>query len=82
MSWFVFSFSGDGKVNFKEFFGLLADKTKLIAESFAEQEELELRDAFHVFDKNNRGYITASDLHLILKCLGEDLNDEESMWKH
>ncbi|KAI8442016.1 hypothetical protein MSG28_005666 [Choristoneura fumiferana] len=30
--------------------------------SSAEQEERELRDAFRVFDKHNRGYICASDL--------------------
>jgi len=31
-----------------------------------------------VFDKHNRGYITASDLRAVLQCLGEDLSEEES----
>lgn len=44
----------------------------------AEDEERELRDAFHVFDKHNRGYITASDLRAVLRCLGEDLVENES----
>jgi Ca2+-binding EF-hand superfamily protein len=44
----------------------------------AAQEEQELRDAFRVFDKHNRGYITASDLTFVLKCLGENLDEEES----
>lgn len=44
----------------------------------AEQEERELRDAFRVFDKHNRGYICASDLRAVLQCLGEDLSEEES----
>ncbi|CAB0032953.1 unnamed protein product [Trichogramma brassicae] len=30
-----------------------------------------------VFDKRNRGYITASDLRAVLQCLGEDLSEEE-----
>lgn len=42
------------------------------------QEEQELRDAFKVFDKHNRGYISASDLRAVLQCLGEDLSEEES----
>lgn len=46
--------------------------------SSAEQEERELRDAFRVFDKHNRGYICASDLRAVLQCLGEDLSEEES----
>lgn len=33
---------------------------------------------FQVFDKRNRGYITASDLRVVLQCLGENLSEEES----
>lgn len=33
-----------------------------------------------VFDKHNRGYITASDLRAVLQCLGEDLSEEESKY--
>lgn len=47
-------------------------------ESSAEDEERELRDAFRIFDKHNRGYITASDLRQVLRCLGEDLREEDS----
>lgn len=49
--------------------------------SSAEQEERELRDAFRVFDKHNRGYICASDLRAVLQCLGEDLSEEESKFR-
>lgn len=52
--------------------------TDATAESSADQEERELRDAFRVFDKHNRGYITASDLRAVLQCLGEDLDEDES----
>ncbi|XP_075157282.1 uncharacterized protein LOC142230524 [Haematobia irritans] len=70
---------GDGNVSFEEFVDILSnmayeDKSGLPA---ADQEERELRDAFRVFDKHNRGYITASDLRAVLQCLGEDLDEEE-----
>uniref|UniRef100_A0A1B0G8P7 EF-hand domain-containing protein n=1 Tax=Glossina morsitans morsitans TaxID=37546 RepID=A0A1B0G8P7_GLOMM len=70
---------GDGNVSFEEFVDILSnmayeDKSGL---SVADQEERELRDAFRVFDKHNRGYITASDLRAVLQCLGEDLDEED-----
>lgn len=34
-----------------------------------------------VFDKHNRGYISASDLRAVLQCLGEDLSEEESKYR-
>ncbi|XP_011297592.1 polcalcin Jun o 2 [Fopius arisanus] len=73
---------GDGNVSLVEFVKIVsnignasaAQQTDLSQE---EQEEQELRDAFRVFDKHNRGYITASDLRAVLQCLGEDLSEEE-----
>ncbi|KAK9297907.1 hypothetical protein QLX08_008563 [Tetragonisca angustula] len=69
---------GDGNVSFEEFVEIVsnigASKT---APTDQDQEEQELRDAFRVFDKHNRGYITASDLRAVLQCLGEDLSEEE-----
>lgn len=77
---------GDGNVSFEEFVdiawsagagaggGYCEDDGKLTRE---EQEERELRDAFRVFDKHNRGFITASDLRAVLQCLGEDLLEDE-----
>lgn len=69
---------GDGNVSFEEFVDILSNMTDATAESSADQEERELRDAFRVFDKHNRGYITASDLRAVLQCLGEDLDEDES----
>ncbi|XP_043266504.1 probable calcium-binding protein CML22 [Venturia canescens] len=74
---------GDGNVSLVEFVKIVSNigsassaaaPTDLSQE---EQEEQELRDAFRVFDKHNRGYITASDLRAVLQCLGEDLSEEE-----
>ncbi|XP_035448475.2 uncharacterized protein LOC118274847 isoform X1 [Spodoptera frugiperda] len=70
---------GDGNVSFEEFVSILSKSMSGPAgnTSSAEQEERELRDAFRVFDKHNRGYICASDLRAVLQCLGEDLSEEE-----
>lgn len=70
---------GDGNVSFEEFVSILSKSTSGGGggSSSAEQEERELRDAFRVFDKHNRGYICASDLRAVLQCLGEDLSEEE-----
>ncbi|XP_018566237.1 neo-calmodulin-like isoform X2 [Anoplophora glabripennis] len=71
---------GDGNVSFEEFVdiawsaGAGSDPDHILSR---EEEEKELRDAFRVFDKHNRGYITASDLRAVLQCLGEDLSEEE-----
>ncbi|XP_063628241.1 neo-calmodulin isoform X1 [Cydia splendana] len=69
---------GDGNVSFEEFVSILSKSMSVgSGASSAEQEERELRDAFRVFDKHNRGYICASDLRAVLQCLGEDLSEEE-----
>lgn len=79
---------GDGNVSFEEFvdiawsagnMGESADGIdgEIDPARTLEQEERELRDAFRVFDKHNRGYISASDLRAVLQCLGEDLSEEE-----
>lgn len=39
--------------------------------------EQELRNAFGVFDKDNSGTISASELRQVLASLGENLTDEE-----
>ncbi|CAH2052428.1 unnamed protein product, partial [Iphiclides podalirius] len=69
---------GDGNVSFEEFVNILSKSMSAgSGGGCAEQEERELRDAFRVFDKHNRGYICASDLRAVLQCLGEDLSEEE-----
>ena len=62
---------GSGTVDFDEFLALMAKKTK------EAEDELELREAFRVFDKNNRGVIDVSDLKLIFQALDPDMPDEE-----
>lgn len=40
--------------------------------------EEELKDAFAMFDKNNDGHISASELKSILTTMGEKLKDDEA----
>nr|BBD82024.1 troponin C [Pinctada fucata] len=42
-----------------------------------DEDERELREAFRVLDKGNKGTIPVEDLRWILKSLGDDLTDEE-----
>ncbi|KAK6620642.1 hypothetical protein RUM43_010937 [Polyplax serrata] len=68
---------GDGNFSFEEFVEIVSNMGGTAAEKTADEEEKELRDAFRVFDKHNRGFISASDLRAVLHCLGEELSEEE-----
>lgn len=67
---------GDGNFSFEEFVEIVSNMGATSVPT-ADEEEKELRDAFRVFDKHNRGFISASDLRAVLQCLGEDLSEEE-----
>jgi len=62
---------GDGEVSFPEFVELMQ---KQQAQSTPEEE---MRAAFSVFDRNNSGTISASELRDVMLSLGEALTDEE-----
>lgn len=62
---------GSGWIDFDEFLALMAKKTK------EAEDEQELREAFRVFDKNNKGVIETGDLKVIFKALDPDMPDEE-----
>ncbi|KAL3507785.1 hypothetical protein ACH5RR_033167 [Cinchona calisaya] len=61
----------DGTIEFVEFLNLMAQKAK---ETDTEEE---LKEAFKVFDKDQNGYISASELKHVMINLGEKLTDEE-----
>lgn len=66
---------GDGFIDLQEFINLnrLASKATLGADSENNSDvEPALRDAFHVFDVEKRGYISADALHRVLSGLGDD----------
>ena len=40
--------------------------------------EQEIREAFKVFDKEDKGYLNSSDLRHIMMTLGEKMDEEEA----
>ncbi|CAM1311893.1 Uncharacterised protein g5829 [Pycnogonum litorale] len=62
---------GNGTIEFNEFLQMMSKKMK------DTDNEEELKEAFRVFDKNNDGFISASELRHVMTNLGEKLTDEE-----
>jgi calmodulin len=62
---------GKGTMDFPEFLNLMSRKMK------DTDSEEELKNAFHVFDKEKKGYIPAAELRHVLTNLGEKLTDDE-----
>ncbi|KAK7345922.1 hypothetical protein VNO77_16538 [Canavalia gladiata] len=63
--------NGNGIIEFFEFLNLMASQTK---ETDVEED---LREAFKVFDKDQNGYISASELRHVMINLGEKVSGEE-----
>ncbi|XP_031628406.1 calmodulin-A-like isoform X4 [Contarinia nasturtii] len=63
--------NGNGTIEFNEFLLMMSKKMKV-----AEGED-ELKEAFRVFDKNNDGLISSTELRHVMTNLGERLSDEE-----
>ncbi|XP_017148841.2 neo-calmodulin [Drosophila miranda] len=62
---------GNGSIELEEFAFMI------IRKMHDTNHEDELRDAFRVFDKENNGYITSSELKVVLTALGMKLPDDE-----
>ncbi|KAK7345921.1 hypothetical protein VNO77_16537 [Canavalia gladiata] len=63
--------NGNGLIEFVEFLDLMTRRTKAI------DVEEDLKEAFKVFDKDQNGYISASELRHVMINMGEILTDEE-----
>uniref|UniRef100_A0A8D1P5Z6 Calmodulin-like protein 3 n=1 Tax=Sus scrofa TaxID=9823 RepID=A0A8D1P5Z6_PIG len=61
----------NGATDFLEFLTMMARKMK------DTDSEEEIREAFHVFEKDDNSYISAAELHHVMTNLGEKLTDEE-----
>ena len=68
----AFSPLGNGIIDFPEFMQMMAKKMQEV------DVENDIREAFKVFDKEKKGYITASELRHIMTNLGEKLSDDEA----
>ncbi|XP_035874479.1 calmodulin-1-like [Phyllostomus discolor] len=62
---------GNGTIDFPEF---LTTMERAMKDTDSEEE---IREAFHVFDKDGNGYISAAELRHVMTNLGEKLIDEE-----
>lgn len=62
---------GNGTIEFNEFLQMMSKKMK------GGDGEEELKEAFRVFDKNNDGLISSSELRHVMTNLGEKLSQEE-----
>ncbi|KAL5722019.1 hypothetical protein ACHQM5_005590 [Ranunculus cassubicifolius] len=64
---------GDGFIDLNEF----AEFHKGNGDDCVEDGIKELQDAFNMYDKDQNGLISASELHLVLHCLGESCSIED-----
>lgn len=60
-----------GTIDFAEFLTLMARKMK------TQDSEAEIQEAFKVFDTDNSGKISATELRQVMEKLGEKLSDQE-----
>ncbi|GAA0150204.1 calmodulin-related [Lithospermum erythrorhizon] len=60
--------NGDGSIDLKEFVAFQAEN---------EGSNKELKEAFDLYDKDKNGKISASELHEVLKSLGENVSEED-----
>ena len=62
---------GSGSIQFPEFLLMMAKKTSEL------NAEDEIREAFHVFDRDGNGYISRNEFSAVLLNIGEKITDEE-----
>ncbi|VFV46584.1 calmodulin-like [Lynx pardinus] len=63
--------NGNGTINFPELLIMMAIKI------IDTDNEKEIREAYHVFDKDGKGYISVAELSHVMINLGEKLTHDE-----
>jgi len=64
---------GNGTIEFEEFVRLMVERLQ----KHTADEDDDLRKAFEVFDRDHDGYVSAKDLKLAMRSLGEKLSEVE-----
>ena len=67
---------GNGTIDFTEFLNMMARKMQ-DTDSDDDEYNMALKEAFKVFDKDGKGFISAADVKQVMASLGEILTDEE-----
>ncbi|XP_029409979.1 calmodulin-like [Nannospalax galili] len=62
---------GKGTIDFPEFLTMMAREMKV---TYSEEE---IREAFRVFDRDENGFISGTELYHIITVLGEKITEEE-----
>ena len=66
----------NGEIDFEEFVGYCA-KTAGMNRSMS-QESRDIHDVFKYFDKNDDGYLTATEIRQVMRELGRDISEEQA----
>ncbi|XP_071099100.1 calmodulin-like isoform X2 [Haliotis cracherodii] len=67
--------SGSGKIEYKEFYNFMVEQLKKAEDP--QKQDNAVRMAFKVFDKNEDGFIDASELRAVMQNMGEPLSEKE-----
>eukprot|EP00096_Caligus_rogercresseyi_P011314 TRINITY_DN4411_c0_g1_i1.p1 TRINITY_DN4411_c0_g1~~TRINITY_DN4411_c0_g1_i1.p1 ORF type:complete len:154 (+),score=54.11 TRINITY_DN4411_c0_g1_i1:49-510(+) len=62
---------GTGSLDFPEFLQIMGKR------NYEEKAEEQIREAFKVFDRDGNGFITKSELRVVMMNLGEKLSEDE-----
>lgn len=63
--------TGNGKIDFEEFLTMMGRRTE------PDNGEEEMRQAFRILDADGNGYISPTELHRVMRNLGENLTEDE-----
>uniref|UniRef100_A0AC34FQV7 EF-hand domain-containing protein n=1 Tax=Panagrolaimus sp. ES5 TaxID=591445 RepID=A0AC34FQV7_9BILA len=68
---YLLKIPGNGTIELPEFISMMSKKVK------QSEDDRELKEAFQVFDANNDGFISPSELSVVMANLGEHLSEKE-----
>ena len=63
--------TGEGRINLVDFTKVISQDTLNKFSHYILLNEFEIQEAFRIFDKNNKGYLTKDDLYIIMNSFTE-----------